>query len=95
MAAYKRTGTFTCTVPGFYLVIVTIMSDTNNGYFRILKNSSVISNGFVSQGAVNEQNTGTSEVVTGLELNDTIEVKAGGNLHVIGWDTCNTIVQVH
>ncbi|CAG2225360.1 unnamed protein product [Mytilus edulis] len=45
---------------GFYLVIVKVMSDTDNGYFRIFKNASVISNGFVSQGAVNEQNTGTS-----------------------------------
>lgn len=93
--AYKRTGKFTCTVPGFYLIIVTVLSTTDNSYFQIFKNSSVLSNGFVSSGAGSEQNSGTSEVITELELNDTITIRAGSNLLVNSWDTCSTIVKVN
>lgn len=95
---FNSSGTFTCEKPGFYLVGTYIMSKDSDATFFIKKNGGSVGHIQVSPvvtSAVNPYHTGTGIIAVQLDLNDTLNIKAGTNMKVYGADySCLTVIKV-
>ncbi|VDI64757.1 Hypothetical predicted protein [Mytilus galloprovincialis] len=95
LSSFKSTGKFTCQVPGYYYIAVTLMSADANTKIEIMKNSAAIHWQFMT-GYTKEQThwePGATVVALELKSNDNVWIKlvSSKSIH----QSCLTIFKIN
>jgi len=92
MTLFKQTGIFTCEQKGLYMFFSSIVSNSDDGYFRwYLNNSTYLSD--IHIGAQNEHRSGSGMVTLELVVGDTVSLKSAisTNIHAF---SCYTLIKI-
>ncbi|CAC5396678.1 unnamed protein product [Mytilus coruscus] len=95
LSSFQSTGKFTCQVPGYYHIVLTIMSSYNNARIDIMKNSNTIHWQYVTSYVKDNiyWNPGTASVALELKTNDTVWIKLYSTYNI--YQSCLTIFKIN
>lgn len=93
---FKGDGKFVCEAQGLYLVAANIITDTDGGWFKIMKNNVELSRTYIAYHNGKASGWHSSTGVTYVVLNelDYVYIQAGTTMNLSGSETTLNIIKI-